>query len=70
MVFIPLPTNDAGIHHETFSFMMSYPAISLGDRFCVSRKGGAGEGEWVYSKCANSMAVSGLACKKPLVGAG
>jgi len=28
----PLPTNDAYMHHETFSFMMSYPAISSRDR--------------------------------------
>jgi len=26
----PLPTNDAYMHHETFSFMMPCPAISLG----------------------------------------
>ena len=31
------------IHHDTFSFMMSLPAMSLGLRFCVSRKGGTGE---------------------------
>ena len=31
------------ICHETFSFMMSLPAMSLGLRFCVSRKGGTGE---------------------------
>jgi len=36
----PLPTNGAYMHHETCSFMMSYPAMSLGDRFYVSRKGG------------------------------
>ena len=30
-------------HLETFSFMVLLPIMSLGDRFCVSRKGGAGE---------------------------
>ena len=29
--------------HETFSSMMSLVAMSLGDRFSVSRRGGAGE---------------------------
>ena len=56
--------------NETFSFMMSYLAMSLGDRFCVSRKGGTGGGGWVHPKGANSMAISGFACEKPLVGAG
>jgi len=46
---------------ETFSFMMSHPAMSLGDRFCMSRKGGTGGGEWVHLKGANRMAVPGLA---------
>ena len=36
-VFSPFPPNDA--------FMMSHPAMSLGDRFhCDSRKGGTGGG--------------------------
>ena len=30
------------IHHDPFSFMMSLPAMSLGLRFCVSRKSGIG----------------------------
>ena len=50
--------------------MMSYPAMSLGDGFWVSRKFGTGGGGWVYPKGANSMAMFGLACEKPLVGAG
>jgi len=58
------------MHHETLSFMMSYPAKSLGDRFWVSRKGGTGGDEWVHPKGANSMAVYGLGHKKPLVGPG
>ena len=47
------------IRYETFSFM-SLPAMSLGLRFCVSRKGGTGGGGWVHLKGANSMAASGL----------
>jgi len=38
----PLPTNDAYMHHEIFSFVMSYPAMCLGDRYYMSRKGGRG----------------------------
>ena len=49
---------------------MSLLAMSLGLRFCVSRKGGTGGGWWVHPKGANSMAVSGLACRKALVGTG
>jgi len=56
------------IRHETFSFMMSLPAMSLGLRFCVSRKGGTGRGGWVYLKGANSMAVSGFVFTSDLVG--
>ena len=33
-----------------------------------SRKGGAGGGGWVHLKGANSMAMSGLGCRKPSVG--
>ena len=43
----PFPANDALRCHETFSFMMLHPAMSLGDRFCDSRKGGRGGGGWV-----------------------
>ena len=50
--------------------MMSYLSTFLGDRLCVSRKGGTGGGGWVHPIGANSMAVSGLACEKPMVGAG
>ena len=55
-----LQTNDAIRCHETFSFMKSHPAMSLGLRFCVSRKGGTGGGGWVHMKGANSMAASEL----------
>ena len=50
--------------------MMSLPAMSLGLRFCVSRKGGTGGGGWVYLKDANSMAASGLIFRSNLVGTG
>ena len=53
------------MRREIFSFMMSYPAVSLADRFCMSRKGGTGGGEWVHLKGANSMAMpGGLAMKR------
>ena len=48
--------------------MMSHPAMSLGDRFCDSRKGGTGGGGWVHPEGENSMAVSGLRSRKVLVG--
>jgi len=37
-------------------------------RFCFSRKGGIGGGEWVYPKGADSKAVSGLRFENALVG--
>ena len=66
------PLNDALRCHETFSFMMSHPAMSLGDtcRLCDSRKGGTGGGGWVHPEGVNSMAVSGLCDRKVLVGTG
>jgi len=30
------------VHHEPFSLTMLLPAMSLGDRFCMSRKCGTG----------------------------
>jgi len=50
--------------------MMSLPAMSFGDRFCFSRKGGIGECGWVHPNGANSMAISGLGCRNDLVGTG
>ena len=50
--------------------MISHPAMSLGDKLCVSRKGGTGGGGWVHPKGANSMAVSGLRGRKVMVGTG
>ena len=49
---------------------MSLPAMSLGLRFCVSKKGGTVGGEWVHPKGANSMAASGLVFRSNLVGTG
>jgi len=47
---------------------MSLLAMSYGDRFCLSKKGGIGGGGWVLPKGANSMAMSGLGCRNNLVG--
>jgi len=58
------------MHHETFSYMTSYLAMSLGDGFYMSRKGRTGGDRWVHLKGTNSMALLRLACEKPLVGAG
>jgi len=46
---------------------MSLPAMSLGDWFCMSRKGGTGRGKLVHPEGENSMAMSGLGCGNPLV---
>jgi len=46
-----------------------YLATSLGDRFYVSKKSGTGGGGEVHLNGANSMAMTGLAREKPLVGA-
>ena len=50
--------------------MMSHPAMSLGDRFCGSRKGGTRGGGWVHPEGANSMALSVLHGRTVLVGTG
>jgi len=47
---------------------MSLPAMTFGDRFCFSRKGGIGGGGWVHPKGADSMAISGLCFENALVG--
>jgi len=49
---------------------MSLPAMSFGDRFCMSRKGGTRGGGWVHLQGANGMAMSGLSCRKALVSIG
>jgi len=50
--------------------MMSLPAMSFGDRFCFSRKGGIGGSGCVQPKSANSMAASGVVSRNDLVGTG
>ena len=67
LVLNPFPTNDVIWRHETFSFMMSHPAMSLGDRLCASKKGGAGGGGWVHPKGCKQH---GRVWAQPLVGAG
>ena len=49
---------------------MSFPAMSLGLRFWVSRKGRTEGGGWVHPKGANSIAASGFIFKSDLVGTG
>ena len=48
---------------------MSLPAMSLGLKFCVSRKGGTGGGGSVHPNGANSMAAS-LVFRRNLFGTG
>jgi len=55
------------MHYTTFGFMMSLLAMSLGLRFCASRKGWTGGGGWVSTLDPANMAASGLSCRKPLV---
>jgi len=48
---------------------MSLPAMYFGYRFCFSKK--VDRGRWVgVPKGADSMAVSGLSFRNPLVGSG
>ena len=49
--------------------MMSLTAMSLGLKFCMSRKAGRGGGGWVHLNGANSMAAS-LVFRSNLVGTG
>ena len=70
ITFKPFRAYSAHECHETFSFMMSLPTMSLGLRFCASRKGGTGGGGWVHPKGSNSMATSGLVFRSDLVGTG
>ena len=49
---------------------MSLPAMSFGDRFCFSRRGGIEGGGWVYPKGANGMVVSGFISRNNLAGTG
>ena len=49
---------------------MSLLKMSFGDRFHVSREGGAEGDGWVHQMSTNSMAVSGLRFRKSFVGIG
>jgi len=49
---------------------MSLPAITFGDRFYFSRKGGTGGGGWVHPEGADNKAVSGLCFRNALVTSG
>ena len=51
------------MHHKIFRFVMSYLAMSLGDRFCVNRKGETGEVVGASEEC-EQHGWSGLARKK------
>jgi len=53
-----------------FQLVMSLRAMSLGLRFCASRKGGTGGGGRVSTLGPGNMAASGLSCRKPLVSTG
>jgi len=48
---------------------MSFPAMTIGERFCFSLKGGMGGG-CAHPKGADSMAVSGLSVRNTLVDSG
>jgi len=53
-----------------FQLVMSLLALSLGLRFCASRKGGTGGGGRVSTMGPGDVAASGCSCRKPLVGTG
>ena len=57
------------MRHTTFSLDVTSD-MSLGLRFCASRKGGTGGGGWVSTLGPGNMASSGLSCRKPLIGTG
>ena len=61
---VPTPLNDAYLHHDTVSIMMPLPSLSLGNRFCMSRKCGTVCGGWHHSGGGNSTAVSVLVCDR------
>jgi len=42
-IVLTVRAHSAYKYHETFSFMMSLLAMSIGDSFCFSRKGRPGE---------------------------
>ena len=64
--FSPLLTANVCItRHETFNSIIYSIAMSLGNCFCMSRKGGTGGGGLVHPESENSMAMYGLAVKTP-----
>jgi len=58
------------VTHVCVSFMMSYPAMSLGDRLCESRRSGQGEVGGCTQKVQTAWPCLDLSAKKLLVGAG
>ena len=70
ITFKPFRAYSAHECHETFSFMMSLPTMSLGLRFCASRKGGTEGGGRVSTLGPCNMAASGLSWRKPLISPG
>ena len=65
--FSPLLTANVCItRHEASTLCFIYSiAMSLGNWFCMSRKGGTGGGGLVHPESENSMAMYGLAMKIP-----
>ena len=51
-----------------FQLLASLQAMSLGDMFCISRKGGTGGGGGCTRRVQNSMVVSQLGCRMAVVG--
>ena len=69
VVVIDQLIRDICIHTScNFQLVMSLLAMSLGLRFCASRKGRTEGGGQVSTLGPGSMAASGLCCRKPLVG--
>ena len=62
-----LTTNNFNWSWQVLRLFLSLLAMSLGIRFCASRKGETGWGGWAHLKGANSMAASRLGCRKTLV---
>ena len=69
VTFSPLLTANVCItRHETFNSIIYSIAMSLGNCFCRSRKGGTGGGGLVHPESDNSMAMYELAVKIPQYG--
>ncbi len=50
--------------------MTSLGEFSLGDRLCMSRKGGTRGGEWVHLKGENGIVQPWMGRRNPVLGAG